>query len=101
MGIHNLLQAYVFHNNQSGVIQAIDSCKQRYAPQLQQACYAVVIRTMTPRDGGYRVIAPEAFELSHERDDSLRYFASLMFGVLHSLLQNNQLYTLKVKELGY
>lgn len=90
----------MFYNNGTVMFEVIDSREDRYAPQLQQLCYADSDQVVLPGEPGDGAEAKETIDCSDVVDEALRYIESAMFTTLNTLVENNQLYTLKDEELN-
>lgn len=73
---------------QKVVFEDIGSCKQWCHVQLQWARYAEGGCDLEPRDAEDEVVLPEAVDYSDAVDDFHRYFESLIFIALHSLVED-------------
>lgn len=82
------------------MLEVIGGREQGYAQQVQRLGYTVGDRIGALGDAGGGVVVPEAVERSAVVDETLEYLASLMFNTLRSLVESNQLNTLKDDKLG-
>lgn len=81
------------------MFEVIGRRKQGYALQSQRTCNAVGDRVLALENAGDGLFVLEAAVHNDAVDEAYWYFSSSVFGSLHYLVENSQLYTLKGEEL--
>lgn len=98
--IQIVLHVPLFYSKGAVMFDTIGSRENEYAPQLQQPYYAESNRVVLSSETGDGALAQEAHDCNKAVEEALRYISFAIFSMLHTLLENSQVHTLKGEELS-